>query len=161
MSNLNSHLFSRILQNSSSMTFWGRSLVNIVSKPPSLSPTTLSPSPPTFIKESMRFLTNGCNEGEAGDGGEKSFARNEGKPGMVGGGRGGGGWMGHLLSLFSFFKLRKQHFLNEKLLLYFSLSEANFGCLRLDAFDFQLKFSLRYNNLVLKENYLFLLIYTV
>ena len=34
-----------------------------------------------------------------------------------------------------------------------SLKEANsFGCLRFNAFDFQLKFNLKYTNFVLKEN---------
>ena len=37
----------------------------------------------------------------------------------------------------------------------------NFGCLRFNAFDFQLKFNLKYTNFALTENYFFLMIYRV
>ena len=51
---------------------------------------------------------------------------------------------------FSFLKLRMRYSLIEK----FTLQEAdNFACLRFNAFDFQLKFSLKHTDIVLiKEN---------
>ena len=50
---------------------------------------------------------------------------------------------------FSFLKLKKKHSLIEKLLLHTFLKEAdNFGCLRFNTFDFQLKFNLKYTKII-------------
>ena len=74
-------------------------------------------------------------------------------------GWGGGGGQGRFQLCFSFFKLT---FTDWKITATLSLKEAdNIGCLRFDAFDFQLKFDFKYTNFVLKENYFFVMICTL
>ena len=64
--------------------------------------------------------------------------------------------------MLQLFQVQEVTLTDQKIAATLSLQEADtFGCLRLVAFDFQLKFKLKYTNVVLKENQFFLIIYTV
>ena len=71
----------------------------------------------------------------------------------------GGQWFPNMLWLF---QLQKVTFTDQKNTVTCSLKEAdNFGCLRFDDFDFQIRFNIKYTIFVFKKKKFFLMIYSL